>query len=659
MSLEHAARCAQLVDAIHEAGARLRHGQHWPLIAPAPDAALREQLLFSREYICGALGSCSTGEVESILRSIFFGDPESVVTSGLLREHTPVTQARLDAARAILAEGWSHPQATHAFVIAVLHASPYEMPLMPDLHACSELVVERYLIWLFQRPAFRRVGDDARYVHWLTGMLEWLRERILDPRLATRLGVLVRTTVQRLDIGMMIYSDVAIRDVLDARARLIETITAQSPTLRPTRPGGAPPRKGGDKIRLGFLIRTILKHPDPLAFCSQFEHFDLDRYEIVLYSQDLIDRQCTHDIPLYQRLFRIVSAIHTVNGLTVQEMADRIHADDLDIFVYSFAGHIGANMTECLVSAPLARLQVVMNSYVPIATGLPSFTHVATVRPTPAMRATLVGECREELAEIPRVLLSYLPARTEAPTRRISRELLGIPEHAPVFYNGGAADKIVPVLAQAWIRTLARVPGSVLVLAPFNPGWSGVNGNIVLQGLLDDLCAAEGVARSRIIVLRELSPRDTGQLQSMATVYFGTFPHGSSTSVALSLQAHVPVVARRSPWLRGTGDASLLDSIDLQELVADDADGYVDLAVRLATDRAYHADVVRRIGEALPTAPFLGSVAYGRGLQTMFDRLAHAALDFPLPIDAMMPTPPEPAYAVERDTVPLALLQPA
>lgn len=638
MSLDAAALCARLADSLTDGGSRLRSADTWPLVPTLTDAALADAMLRAREMLCAKLGECAADEVDLVLRSRLFLAGDVVTMAGLTGRRHAAAQQRIAAAREIMQVGWTHPQARHAFAIAALHTAAYEMPLMPDLHACPDAIVDRYLTWLLRRPVFHTIGDDAAYVAWLPGMLDWIRARITDPLLRDHRSVLVNSVLHKLDLGMMIYGDVSIRDVLDARARLLETLTAQSETLRGSRRGGPGLRPADRRIRLGFLMRTLMRHPDPLAFCAQFEHFDPARYEIIVYTHDHVDRQCTHDIPLYQRLFRIASTLTTLNGRTVREMIDTIQADDLDIFVYSYAATIGASPTECVVAAPLARVQVAMNSHVPLATGLPSFTHMATVRPPAASRETLLSECREAVAEIPRVLIAYPPVQTHPPLRVITRETLGIPASAPVFYNGGAADKIVPLLAQTWIRALARVPGSVLLLAPFNPGWTGVSAATNLDALLTSVCAQEGVERARVIVLRELSPRDTQQLLDFSTVYLGTFPHGSSTSVTLALQAGVPSVVRRSPWLRGTGDASITASIGLTELIADDADAYTDLVVRLATDPAWHADLCKAIRAALPTAPFLASEEYGRGLQQMFDTLAHESFGYPLTPPASIAT---------------------
>lgn len=628
-----------------------RNGQDWPLIAPAPRTDWLTLLRSSREQLCAALSQCSRGEVETVLRARLFHRPEVSSQMGLVFDRPPAVLTRIEAAREIMTVGWTHPMAAHAFAIAVLDTQPWEMPIMRDLPACPEHVMERYLAWLFVRPVYRALGDDARYVAWLPEMLDWLRAQVDAPGLRARLATVVNVIIRLLDIGMVIYSDVQVRSVLDARARLVEAMTRQIETLRGSGRGPAATRPADRRIRLGVLLRTILKHPDPVAFCSQFEHFDQERYEIIIYSQDLVDRQCEHDIALYQRLFRFVSAVRTMNGLNVQQMVDRIHADDLDVFVYSYAATIGASPTDLLVSSRLARVQILMNSYVPMSTGFGSFTHVATVRPAPEARASLLGECREAFAEIPRVLLSYLPFVAQPPVRVINRAALRIPANAVVLYNGGAVDKIVPVQLDAWVRAMARISGSVLVLAPFNPGWSGVSGATNLHALIETTCRAHRVDPRRVIVLRELSPRDTHQLYEMATVYLGTFPHGSSTSVALAMQAGVPAVTRRSPWLRGTGDASIVQSIGLDELVAADADTYVDLTVRLATDAPFRAQVCDKMRAALPTAPFLASTEYGEALQGLFDGLAHESFGYPLPLDA--------SSAAVSDVVTSALVHPA
>ena len=458
MSLSAAGTCAALTDTIEDIAARLRAARDWPLIAPRPDAALLDELRRAREEFCAHLGACSGEEATTILRSAMLTAAEAPVQTGLVHERPAVARQRIDAASGIMEVGWTHPSAVHAFLIAVLHVSPHEMPLMRDLHSCPDFVGERYLAWLFRRPSFRIIGDDAKYVCWLEGMLNWLRERILDHRLSSRLSSTLNQVLGRLDIGMIIYSDVSIRAVLDARAALLETVTAQADVLRGTGHGLSRSRPRARKIRLGFLIRTIMRHPDPLAFCAQFEHFDPERYEIILYSHDLVDRQCEHDIDLYRRIFGIATAIQTLHGLSIRQMIDRIHHDDLDIFVYSYAATIGVTPTECMISARLARVQVVMNSHVPLATGLPSFTHVATVAPPVASRESIMSECREALLEIPRVLLSYPRVQRHTPERVITRKALGIAADVPVFYNGGAVDKIVPLLARSWIRALARTP---------------------------------------------------------------------------------------------------------------------------------------------------------------------------------------------------------
>ncbi len=621
MSQKAFSQCLVLADSMVDIASWFENGRDWPLLAPTPRADWLTLLSKSREHICASLGECNRDEVENLLRSKFFQQPDVATRTGLVFERSTAGQSRVESAREIMAAGWTHPMATHAFVVAALDAQPWELPVMRDLQACSENAIESYLRWLFIRPAFREPGDDTRYVSWLAGMLDWLRDVIGDPQQHSRFSLIANAIVGNLDLGMIIYSDVSIRPVLDARARLLDTLASQIETLRGSGPGPTATRPRGGRIRLGILLRNILRSPDPLTFCSQFEYFDPERYEIIIYSRDLIDRQCEHDISLYQRLFRFVSSVRSLNSLSVRETADRIHSDDLDIFIYSSAATIGASTVDLLARLRLGRIQILMNSFVPMSTGFESFTHLATVKPAPESEATLLSECREKFVEIPEVLLSYPPFVPQPPVRQINRNALRIPADAVVLYNGGAADKIVPALMEAWVRALSRIPGSYLLLAPFNPGWSGARAAVNLNGLINSTCRRLGVDARRVVVLRELSPRDTHQLYELSTLYLGTFPHGSSTSVALAMQAAVPAVTRRSPWLRGTGDASIVQSIGLDELVAADADAYVELTVRLAQDTEWRAAIRQKILDALPGAPFLSSRRYGEALQGVFDKL--------------------------------------
>ncbi len=171
MSLDAASTCATLTDIIEDIAVRLRAAHDWPLIAPAPDAQLVDELRRAREEFCAQLGACTAAEANTILRSALFAVGEAPVHTGLIHDRPEAARQRIAAAHGIMGTGWNHPMAIHAFLIAVLHVSPHEMPLMQDLHACPDVVVERYLAWLFRRPNFRTMGDDARYVTWLADML--------------------------------------------------------------------------------------------------------------------------------------------------------------------------------------------------------------------------------------------------------------------------------------------------------------------------------------------------------------------------------------------------------------------------------------------------------------------------------------------------------
>jgi predicted O-linked N-acetylglucosamine transferase (SPINDLY family) len=68
---------------------------------------------------------------------------------------------------------------------------------------------------------------------------------------------------------------------------------------------------------------------------------------------------------------------------------------------------------------------------------------------------------------------------------------------------------------------------------------------------------------------------------------------GNSSMQSLSLGC--PVVTRPSTFMRGRHTVSMLEMLDLPELIARDDDDYVDISVRLLADEEFYNDMKQKI----------------------------------------------------------------
>ncbi|KAF0697655.1 Aste57867_11675 [Aphanomyces stellatus] len=85
------------------------------------------------------------------------------------------------------------------------------------------------------------------------------------------------------------------------------------------------------------------------------------------------------------------------------------------------------------------------------------------------------------------------------------------------------------------------------------------------------------------------------KLLSVADVVLHPFPFGGSKTSADALLLGLPMVAMKTPFLRSRMAYSFYKHMQVLECVATTDAEYVDIAVRLGTDRSFHDEMARRI----------------------------------------------------------------
>jgi predicted O-linked N-acetylglucosamine transferase (SPINDLY family) len=113
--------------------------------------------------------------------------------------------------------------------------------------------------------------------------------------------------------------------------------------------------------------------------------------------------------------------------------------------------------------------------------------------------------------------------------------------------------------------------------------------------------AAQGLASDRFVAFMPWQPASgfLGVLQH-ADVYLDTIGFSGFNTALYAVEAALPIVCRDGRFLRGRLASGILKRLALSELVATTEEAYVELAVRLATDRAYRRSVQERMEIARP-----------------------------------------------------------
>jgi len=197
-----------------------------------------------------------------------------------------------------------------------------------------------------------------------------------------------------------------------------------------------------------------------------------------------------------------------------------------------------------------------------------------------------------------------------------ARADLHLPETGFVYACFNQVYKIEPAAFHAWMRILARVPGSVLWLYA---GRSAARAHLAREA------AAMGVDPARLVYGETLAkPQHLARL-AQADLFLDTFSINAHTSASDALWAGLPVLTCPGEAFAARVGASLVAAAGLPQLVCRDIEDYENTAVRLAQDPTQ----LRRLRQTLAARerlPLFDTPRFVRDLERAFDAMWKIAL---------------------------------
>lgn len=374
------------------------------------------------------------------------------------------------------------------------------------------------------------------------------------------------------------------------------------------------PQAGG-RIRLGYISADFRDHAVASLVVEALERHDRDRFAVHAYA--------TTAGPGSEYRARIAAGVETFRDLHAagdEAVARAIAADEIDILV-DLGGWTTEARARTLAMRP-APVQAVWLGYA-ASMGVPWMDYVVLdpVAAPPGSEA----EFSERIVRLPDCFQPNDRARVVG--EAADRAAEGLPADGFVFAAFAAGFKITPAVWNAWMRVLSAVPGSVLWTKNHGPG---ANANLRREA------ERRGVDGSRI-VFATWAPDHAAHLARyrIAGVALDTWPYGSHTTASDALWSGCPLIALRGTSLATRISSSVLAAAGLPDLIADDADAFVAMAVRHATDPQALAALRARVA-ACRQSPLFDTPRFVRHLEAayaaMHDRAAAGLPPAPISI---------------------------
>lgn len=372
-----------------------------------------------------------------------------------------------------------------------------------------------------------------------------------------------------------------------AAAQAIEA--ARSPLSPPT---GSSSSDG--KLRIGFVSADFKIHSVAYFLLPLFEQIDRARYEIHCYSA--VDRPDESTV----RFESLADGWHPIGQQSAAVTAEGIRSDGIDI-LFDLAGYTAGNCLEVFALKP-APVQINWLGYAH-STGFTRMDYRIGDLNTDPEGVTLNSET---VLRLPETFICYQPPAELPP-------VAPPPSEAEGHVTFGSFNNIVK-LSETSIRlfaaALAAVPGSRLVLKSHQTQDSAI------QQRVWKLFQDQGIAADRIdLAPRFASLREHFKYYGQIDVALDTYPYNGTTTTCEALAMGVPVITLRGSRHASRVGGSLLSSVGLEDLIAEDEKSFAVTAATLATDVPRLSALRGELRERLFSSPLGDAPRFARSME--------------------------------------------
>jgi predicted O-linked N-acetylglucosamine transferase (SPINDLY family) len=354
---------------------------------------------------------------------------------------------------------------------------------------------------------------------------------------------------------------------------------------------------GKKKIRVGYVSSDFLDHPVARNLMPLIECRDRERWEIFLYAHvDKPDK-------VTQRLKGAADGWRSIVDMTDAEAAALIRSDKIDILVL-LAGRFDKNRPLIAVYRA-APVQVSLHD--PATSGLDEMDYLITDR------YLSPRDTQERFTE--RLI--------RLPTFYVHAPLTGMPGVNPLsalergyltFGSFNNLAKLNEEVIRLWSEILKAIPNARLALK-YRNAFSSEGVRERYRGLFE----RHGVDSERVDLVDVLEGR-SGHLSRYGSidVALDPFPFTGSTTTFEALWMGVPVITLAGEMMVGRWSMAMLKKIGLDEFIATNEDGYVEIAKRMAGNLPYLAEVRKGLRERVAHSPLCDERARTRQLERVY-----------------------------------------
>ncbi len=354
------------------------------------------------------------------------------------------------------------------------------------------------------------------------------------------------------------------------------------------------------KIRIGYFSGEFRLHPVSILTAGLFEQHDKTRFELFAFSfgPNIQDA-------MRQRIANAFDNFYDVSAKNDEEVALLTREIGIDIAI-DLSGLTQDGRTG-IFSHRAAPIQLSYIGY--LGTMGASYYDYLIADST-------IIPIHSQVNYIEKIV--YLPSyqvndhKQEVPYTSLTRQELSLPSKGFVYCCFNANYKITPTTFNGWMRILQSVPESVLLLYADNQSAAE---NLKLEA------AKRGVNPERLIFGGMLNRSAYLARYRSSDLFLDTLPYNAGATASDALWAGLPVLTCMGESFASRVAASLLNAIDLPELVTQTQAEYEALAIKLATNPLKLKAIKDKLERNRLTTPLFDTPQFTKHIEAAYTKM--------------------------------------
>ena len=366
------------------------------------------------------------------------------------------------------------------------------------------------------------------------------------------------------------------------------------------------PYSNHKKIRVGYFSADYHNHPTMHLMAELFELHDRKKFEIFAFSFG----------PNQQDKWRQRASLSFDKFIDVRLKSDSEISTlskelEIDIAV-NLGGYTHSTRTGVFANFA-APIQVNFLVY-PGTMGSNYFDYIV------ADHTLITPENKDQFSE----KIVYMPdsyqsniSEREVSNKTILRSELELPDIGFVFSCFNNIHKITPTTFESWMRILKSVDQSVL--------WLYANSESVISNI-SETASRFGVDNNRIIFASHAPVEEHLNRISKADLFLDTLPYNAHTTASDALRMGIPVITLIGNSFASRVAASLLNAVNMPELITSTREQYESLAIELALNSEKLGSIKNKLAQNLPSSALFDCQTFTNNLELAYDKMHQTSL---------------------------------